>query len=406
MKISKTLSIIAKSPVPDDLKAIADLFDAEFHIDQEKNPEQKLHYTLDFEVVDSDGTTYNFSHLKDLVDGQYLKRIGLANVRFRYTNYSDDKGIEFIFRYPSKEPRGSNYDSINSVQISGMDEKWVKGTAMQIDEIISHWPPRMPELAATGLQSSVTNPKRSERKKIPIKGKVIRKSNVMGLASMIWSEYKKDTTSAKGTPTFNLVLTEDDETTHEFNNLEMMQAEGILDARKIIGLEIQYHNYGEGRSIDAKITHSPIHTYFSNRINVSGEEITWVEGVAGRLQKEVSTFEDQNALGKPNINLIISLALGASLAFLFVVVLDAYVKKSSSLGDLSTLFLAFFVLYSTTIYSLQIVLVRKLFPNVELQLGPDYQQRERISRSRAKWILVVLLTSIILPILIGVFILH
>ena len=399
VRVSKGISIIGKQPASEDLKAVAEFLDREFNLDLDS--QKRRHQTLNYKVVDADGTTYTFPDLKSLVESQHLTKEGLVRADFEYTNYEDGKGIDFTFLFPNEKQSLTNIDSMNGIRIYGMNEKWVKGSVKQIEELFSHWPQRTVDLSGASKSPS-SLPKKNTIKPVPIEGKIIRSENIMRFSSIIWDEYKKDLTTAGGGPSFTISFTEEDGTSQKYENLDMMKAEGFLDTRKILDLDINYQNYRDGKGIHAKISHSRERDSYYNRINVSGEQRTWVEGIAGILQKEVTNFENQHWIRKPIAKFSISILISASIAFLILAGLVVYGNKSASISNFA--FVAFFLIIAlcTGIYTILAFFIGRLFPAVELQLGPDYQQREKIARSKVNRALGVLGTAVILPIIIGV----
>lgn len=80
-------------------------------------------------------------------------------------------------------------------------------------------------------------------KELNITGVIIKPSDIRELAKKVYEEYESDNESDR--KRINFILKGNDETQYESEDIEIFSDRGILDTRRIIGIEMTYFNYSK-----------------------------------------------------------------------------------------------------------------------------------------------------------------
>ncbi len=254
-------------------------------------------------------------------------------------------------------------------------------------------------------------------------GKVLEPKDIRQLAKIVHTEYttecsdldqkrKEENERAKAekrytdsgrimVPKIEFSLSTESGKTFEAIGMEVFEDE-YLEDKRIVSVSISYHSYESGKSIDIRIGHEVRESSLHNRVNVSGYDENWVNGVIRRVENTIGDSRNQYTLLTRHwyiVPLLISLAI----AWLAASITIAILNVSSGSSDASSFDLAYlFFLYSLMIGWVTFLVVpdriRKLFPAVELATGPDYARSEETRRRKISY----WLSGIILPTLIGI----
>jgi len=230
-------------------------------------------------------------------------------------------------------------------------------------------------------------------KELKITGFIIKTNNIRELAQKMHEEYKKDTDS--GHKSINFILKGADGTQYESDDIKIFSQNGILDTRRIIGIEMSYFNYTNDKRILIILRHTVRDYEWKNYISVSGLDELWVNGVIKSFEDIISNWEKQvNWPHKYSWPLMIVFAVGIGLLYLnfldfiftYVIIIHPISSKPEWLIELRPFFI--FLYYASGILwgmwpaSYIVDKLKELYPIVELITGPEYAQVEVRKRKK------------------------
>ena len=157
------------------------------------------------------------------------------------------------------------------------------------------------------------------KKKLEISEVVVDSKSIRELANKIAQEYQKDFDSMSESEKqyclhLDFILKSSDETQYSSNDLSFFEKNGIIDSRRIIGIEMDYRNSHLNKSINVRVYHSLKQNEWNNIIMVKGGDETWTNGILSSLRDIISNWKKQkNWFNKYYYFLLIGFGLGISL---------------------------------------------------------------------------------------------
>jgi hypothetical protein len=189
--------------------------------------------------------------------------------------------------------------------------------------------------------------------------------------------------------------------------MSIFQEDGVLNTRKIVSVEMRYHNRKDDKDISIGLYHS-VESDYKNRISVSGLDEKWVNGTFSGLQDTLKNCERQKTFFA-NHFILIALVFWACFAFSVFMIFGfltelsvKYIKSSSAVQSAKTIFIGvrigLGIVFGTELTKALTKDIGALYPDVELLVGPEHLQREARKRRR----LLSILAIVIIPTLIGI----
>ena len=86
----------------------------------------------------------------------------------------------------------------------------------------------------------------------------------------------------------------DDDSTFSSTNLELFDDDSVLASKRVLEIKINFSSYENHLSIDIRLRNEVKNSVFGSRIEVSGNNSNWVNGVLNRLNETVNSFTPQN----------------------------------------------------------------------------------------------------------------
>ena len=229
------------------------------------------------------------------------------------------------------------------------------------------------------------------KKTYEISGVVVKPENIRELANIIHKEYAKKSNKDKHT-TIEYILKSCDNTQYESENKDIFLQGSFLDSKRIIAIEMDYHNFKDDERISIEIEHS-IRSRFiiGNVVTVSGHNEIWVNGVIKSIESCVSSWKKQIEWPYQfKWPLIILFAIGIGLLYLnflefmfkYVVILQTVSPKPEWVISFRPVLMFIYYLagfgfgYMPATYILSKIC--ELYPNLELDTGPEHLNKEKI----------------------------
>ena len=224
---------------------------------------------------------------------------------------------------------------------------------------------------------------------------VVKPDNVRELATIIHKEYTKKSNKDKHTK-IEYILKSCDNTQYNSENEDIFLQGGFLDSKRIIAIEMEYNNYEDDECISVDIMHSiRTRSVIGNEATVSGHNEIWVNGVIKSIESCVSNWKKQiDWPYKFKWPLIILFAVGIGLLYLnflefmfkYVVILQTVTPKQEWLISFRPVLMFVYYLAGFGIgYMPASYIVSKiceLYPELELDTGPEYLNKEKIIRNK------------------------
>ncbi|KUK04518.1 MAG: hypothetical protein PWR26_1283 [Methanosarcinales archaeon] len=211
-------------------------------------------------------------------------------------------------------------------------------------------------------------------KELNITGVIIKPSDIRELAKKVYEEYESDNESDR--KRINFILKGNDETQYESEDIEIFSDRGILDTRRIIGIEMTYFNYSNNKRISIKLDHTVRDYGWGNSISVSGSNELWVNGIIKNFEGIISNWEKQ---------VILPHKYGWFLAIIFMIIFVGGIGLLC-LNFLSKLewSIAFGFSFGISFWLASYLVdeLKKLYPIVELRTGPEHTQVEAKKRRK------------------------
>ncbi|MFQ6087726.1 MAG: hypothetical protein ACE5K0_02340 [Candidatus Methanofastidiosia archaeon] len=233
-------------------------------------------------------------------------------------------------------------------------------------------------------------------KKFGISMVIIRPENIRELAKKVYKEYTNDSKKKNRHISIDFFLKEHDGTQYESENIEIFSEGGILETRRIIEIEMRYHNYSEDKRISVDLEHSIRENRWGNKVVVSGYDDIWTNGVLKSIESIISSWENQvNWPYRYKDLLIILFGIGITLLYINILdIINSYIFVIQPLSPqpqwakdiIPTLKIgAYFLVFLGAMIWPALYIVNKiceLYPPVEFTTGPEYSYVEKIRRKK------------------------
>lgn len=240
-----------------------------------------------------------------------------------------------------------------------------------------------------------------ESRHYKINGRIFKLSDVKKLTFFLKKEFKTSKRN-KHHSLLNFSIICSDESKYESEDTNIFE-ENSVNSKKVERINLSFHDYHNDRDIGIQLI-SGEHSY-GNAVEISGKDSNWVNGCLTKIKEIIEGAEPQfTLLKKLNLLLTILSSMSVGTAFLFVLVAVGRSVVGKSFISPYMLIIDEPRIYLTSIFvmgyfpSIFIIgWLNKMFPNIELQIGPTHTFIEANRRT----ILYGAITLIVLPIILA-----
>lgn len=237
-------------------------------------------------------------------------------------------------------------------------------------------------------------------KKLKIFGVVVRPKNIRELANRVYAEYSQDLKKQENV-SIKFILKSFDGTQYESEKMGFLSEGETLDNRRIVAIEMRYHNDSYDKWIDINLEHTISDWITRNKATVSGYDEVWTNGIVKMIEEIVSGWKKQADWPRKYkwlLLLILSIAMGLS----FYLLLYSIVGLFLSTSELFKKTLPFFAVCLSSAFVLghyMVDRIRRLYPSVEFMMGPEHSRVEGRKREKIyRVVQIIILTFLPLAI--------
>lgn len=261
-----------------------------------------------------------------------------------------------------------------------------------------------------------------ESRSLKIKDRIISRDDLLKLAEVVYSEYKK---SKKGEhKSIKFVASCEDGSSFESEDPSLFK-ESPLTSKRITRVRMDYYNYVSGRRLSIEISHedNDFLSSYDNRVNLEGEDSKWVNGTLKSIEEIIEGFKPQSTIVKKNrwlLTILLGIGIGALAVYLIIAPLANSLSSSTSQSDTTNYdaLIKFVQAYPFTLYVIKylffeffgffpaLFLVDKLcslWPTVEIQVGPSHKLIEKRRRGWLGSAIVIGVIPLIIQLLYDLF---
>jgi len=211
--------------------------------------------------------------------------------------------------------------------------------------------------------------------------RVFTLEDIKKIAGFVYDEFNTKLVPNKGgrgVERYTLTLGGEDNSRYESQDNNILFDKKIVTTKHIIKIEIDGHFddfEGNKRGIDISFDHGDV----SDTAKITGTDSNWVNGTLGTVKELISGVRPQDKKNK-NIASIVSF-IGVFYFFMLVIGFilfqsDDHAGSYSFLSQLENHY--FFIpifgfVFSFSIFTLIIQYLNKIFPSIEIQIGPEHK---------------------------------
>jgi hypothetical protein len=205
---------------------------------------------------------------------------------------------------------------------------------------------------------------------------VVTTTNIRELAGLLYREYEHDLTDTeKGLRSskseFRIRLSRSDNRSYEYVSVDVLAQGGVLEKRRIIEIGMTYSDREGQRDIAVNLKHG---NYTMNGIAVSGTNENWVDALIHQVTDCVKAWKRQPIWARSWYLWLCGIFPAIGFGLMFVNLFPNFFNIALAKAVAFEFgFIASFPL---------LVLIRRLYPSVELLTGPHHSQTEVIFRGR------------------------
>lgn len=226
-----------------------------------------------------------------------------------------------------------------------------------------------------------------ETRLLQISDRVVQIDNLRAIANHIYREYEKSFAQENSNCSFSILLTREDKVELNSSSPSIIDENVITSESRTESVGIRYNDYMTDQSIHLSLEHGDIFTRFHNMIEIVGEDREWVNGQLRVIEDIINGFEPQNKFFKKfslPLTFMLSFPFGYLVVWLilFFILIDPKDSVESSSHLVSALkenqilqitYAGFAMAICGWIPASSIVnAMKKLWPSIELQIGPPH----------------------------------
>lgn len=243
-----------------------------------------------------------------------------------------------------------------------------------------------------------------ETRSYKIGNKIFRLPDVKSIADVLENEFKS-AARRKHDSSLNFEVTCFDNSKYETEDTTLFETKSIINSKRVKKLDFTFTDYKDDKRITLTLEHSDYD--FQNQLEISGSDSDWVNGRLTILKDLIEGVKPQFTVFK-KFSTLFTIISSVSIGTIFLSILMLVVRGIASKSYISPfkliteepqalLFLLTIGFFPATFLT---DWLKKLWPNVEIQIGPSHTFIE----ANRRVLLFGIITLIVLPILINIFI--
>jgi len=245
----------------------------------------------------------------------------------------------------------------------------------------------------------------TESRTLRVKDRIVTIADIRRLASVVTAKCEETRASGKDAHIKFSAICFDDS---QFNSKdgELFSDQSVISTKRVSEIIINYSSYDANQDISIALSHGG--GDYRNYVMISGADSTWVNGTLRTLEEIISSFKPQSRLFteyKGIIEFVFALSIGSIYIYLLDLIPIAplkgdppewAIKLASALKGFELLFyfLRYVLAYWVGIWPAYYLMAKleKLWPSIELQIGPEHTF---IEKRRRAWIVTALLVGVV-----------
>lgn len=245
----------------------------------------------------------------------------------------------------------------------------------------------------------------TESRNLRVKDRIVTIADVRRLANFIAEKCEETRASGKNVHIKFSARCFDDS---QFNSkdVELFSEQSIISSKRVSEIIINYSSYDANQDISIVLSHG--RGDYQNYVRISGADSTWVNGTLRTLEEIISGFKPQSRLFteyKGISEFVFALSIGTIYIYLIDLIPitplkgeppEWAIKLVSALKGFELLFyfLRYVLAYWVGIWPAGYLMAKleKLWPSIELQIGPEHTF---IEKRRRAWIATTLLVGVV-----------
>ncbi len=229
-----------------------------------------------------------------------------------------------------------------------------------------------------------------EKRKIRIEDSIITPAIIKAVASTIDHEVRSLPNDQQYLLNYTIDTTDD--SSYESQSPDIFNTSSIIDLKTLERVQIRFQTVSNDKNIEVQFRHSDKDDHVDNYIVVSGNDSVWVNGVLAQLTEIVDASEQQPIFKKYISFSIFLLCVAFNVLYFRFFYALIQTNKYGWIEGLLTIGVPILSIY---LFDKLAKNLESIWPDVELQTGPNYMQIPAMKRKR----MVLLMTLVIVPII-------
>ncbi|XLS29213.1 hypothetical protein ACJD0Z_18700 [Flavobacteriaceae bacterium M23B6Z8] len=232
-----------------------------------------------------------------------------------------------------------------------------------------------------------------EKRKLFFTGKIITPQIIREISALIENEVEKANLKKQE---YFLMYSVDaiDNTSFESQSPTIFDASGLIEKRVVESIRMEFHTSNHSKKIEVSLDNCMEDSDSDNYIAVSGDDSNWVNGILERLSQIIDSSESRSKFS--NYIGITAFIIYVFVISVFINIMNPIVQKQSEKNFIPLII--FFIVPSLlgflALHTYQYI--RNLFPNVELQTGPNHARIPEVNRRKVQIILMTIIMPLVL----------
>lgn len=245
-----------------------------------------------------------------------------------------------------------------------------------------------------------------ETRELKIKERIFTLENVLQLAKLLGDEKLRVLEDSSAELTFSASCT--DNSSFSSQELTLFEKDSPLSRKRVQRIELEFRRYRRYEMISRiviRLAHG--NDSWRNDVTIVGTDSTWVNGTLRAIEETIESFSPQNTFlyqNKRPIRTVFSLGLGSLYMWAILLVPTATptdkpewaIKLNVILEaiPLSYFLFKYFIAFLMGWFPSQILYekLKKWWPSVELQIGPEHALTEK---QRRKWVINAVILGVL-----------
>jgi len=224
-----------------------------------------------------------------------------------------------------------------------------------------------------------------EYRRVPIENRIIKAQDLKKLGTLILREYDESKKKEQFYGSFKIKASCSDSSVYESQSLSLFDSDSVLSNKRVDSVTMQFSDYREDKSISFEVRHGYNMAY--NNIEVDGRDSLWVNGVLKRLEdiiKECTPQSEFVTKHKTWLLIVLSIGLGSLATMVIVRIFELHWWNTfGAKGPLMRWLIQYAVYFYIGLLPASNIIgkLHKLWPSVEVQVGPEHMFSEKRRRA-------------------------